>query len=240
MHAFDAPTLARPSYSDEAVPRLGPNGEGLGSVLGDLWARRPETREGIVGMVRRVIPSVRGVRVERARVSRVRADEIVVNGHALSQRRDESVWGQRVVVDTDSGSNIPLSAASEGTTLVLAVATAVLAHEHVRVLMLDELDRGLHPKAQIDLVAQLKEFQRVVRPGLQILATTHSPYLLDAVGFDEVRVTTLDPKGAVRCAGLGAHPEFELWRDMVKPGELWMAQLEGWVAQRGGRDRAPH
>jgi hypothetical protein len=57
--------LAAPSYLEEAVPALGPDGEGLASVLNDLASSAPEATAAIEEALRAVVPSVRRVRTER-------------------------------------------------------------------------------------------------------------------------------------------------------------------------------
>jgi hypothetical protein len=69
--------------------------------------------------------------------------------------------------------------------------------------------------------------------SLQIIATSHSPFLLDELQHEEVRVTTLSDDGAVLCGALNENPDFARWSTQVKPGELWMSGLEDWLRKRG-------
>jgi predicted ATP-binding protein involved in virulence len=48
-------------------------------------------------------------------------------------------------------------------------------------------------------------------PDLQIVATSHSPYLIDHFDPKEVRLMIADDTGSVRCARLSDHPDFERW-----------------------------
>ena len=70
-------------------------------------------------------------------------------------------------------------------------------------------------------------------PELQIIATSHSPYLLDHLKPEEVRLTTLREDGSAACARLDQHPEFEKWKDEMSPGEFWSTVGEKWVADVG-------
>jgi predicted ATP-dependent endonuclease of OLD family len=94
--------------------------------------------------------------------------------------------------------------------------------------LLDDLDRGLHPKAQLDLVSYLRGLLES-QPNLQIIATTHSPYILDRVTSDEVRLVTLGDDGWAVCGRLQDHPEFERWKEEMTPGEFWMMFGEKWL-----------
>lgn len=221
--------LAAPSYLEEEVPALRSDGEGLASVLNDLASSAPESMAAIEEALRAVVPSIRRVYTERASVLRVETEYIVVDGQSLPRIRERKYWGHRVVLDTTSGSGIPIHAASEGTVLTLGLLTVLLGRTRPRLLLLDDIDRALHPRAQEDLIAQLRKLL-AERPDLQIVATSHSPYLLDALRFEEVRLTTLRDDGSVACAPLANHPEYQRWKDHVRPGELWTSLEEDWVA----------
>ncbi len=212
--------LGEASYSDLEVPELEDKGDGLATVLNDLASSAPEVLERITKAVVEIVPAVRRIRTERAKVL-VATD----NGTKLEHR-----IGSRVILDTASGKGIPLSAASEGTALTVALMTVLYGRNPPTTLLMDDLDRALHPAAQRDLVKTLRAAMKD-RPELQILATTHSPYLLDCLEFNEVRLTTLGEDGAVRCDTLEHHPDFERWKDMVTPGELWTSKMESWVGK---------
>ena len=66
-------------------------------------------------------------------------------------------------------------------------------------------------------------------PDLQIVATTHSPYLVDCLRPEEVRLTTLNDDGTVSIASLVEHPDFDKWKDEMAPGEMWSLFGEKWV-----------
>jgi predicted ATPase len=231
---LDASSLAAPSYSEDAVPLVSSTGEGLASVIADLASRRPDVNDRIVADVRRVIPSLRRIRAVRAQVERDEMQVIEFNGKSVRVPDKRSYWGHSLVVDMTGGDDIPLSMAGEGTALAVGLMTVLRTAEPPQLLLLDDLDRALHPKAQQDLVALLREVM-AADPELQIIATSHSPFLLDALEHEEVRLTTLADDGGVLCAALHEHPEFEQWKSLVKPGELWTSGLEDWLRAKQGR-----
>lgn len=100
-------------------------------------------------------------------------------------------------------------------------------------MLLDDLDRALHPVAQKNLVLLLRRLLEK-HPRLQIVATTHSPYLLDDVEPEEVRMTCLDEKGSTVCGPLQDHPSFEKWKNEMAPGELWSLFGEKWLLDKQG------
>jgi len=66
-------------------------------------------------------------------------------------------------------------------------------------------------------------------PDLQIIATSHSPYILSKLEWNEVRVTGLKDDGSAICARLEDHPEVERWREAMTPGEFWSHAGDDWV-----------
>ena len=91
---------------------------------------------------------------------------------------------------------------------------------------------------RIPVVRLLRKIQQQ-KPDLQIIATTHSPYLLDEMRPEEVRLTTRLDDGSVACGRLDAHPDFERWKEAMAPGEFWSMVGERWVAERQPQEAAP-
>ena len=96
-------------------------------------------------------------------------------------------------------------------------------------LLLDDIERALHPKAQRSLAEQLAAMTRS-ELGLQIVCTTHSPYLLDAVDPEDVLVVRASPdEGLTRCRRLVEHEAWDKWRSSMSPGEFWSYVGEDWL-----------
>ncbi len=137
-----------------------------------------------------------------------------------------------LLFDTQGARGLSASQVSEGTLLVLGLLAALYAADRPSVILLDDLDRGLHPRAQRDLIELLRGLL-VTNPDLQIVATTHSPYLLDCIEPHEVRMTYLRDDGSTACDSLTNHPEFEKWKNEMDSGEMWSLFGEEWVAKAG-------
>jgi predicted ATP-binding protein involved in virulence len=87
----------------------------------------------------------------------------------------------------------------------------------------------LHPLAQKSLLdVVLKVMQRF--PDLQIIASAHSPYLLDYLRPEQIRLMALGQDGYAVCGRLEDHPQFNKWKDEMAPGELWSLFGEKWLA----------
>ena len=231
---LDSRALSRASYSEREVPLMSDDGTGLASVIADLLSRAPAHVDTILESLQKVVPSVRKIRVARAKVTNSFTDHFSMNGAQIPVQRSQDFWGHRVILDTASGDDIPLDACSEGTVLALGIMTVLHGEEAPRTLLIDEIDRSLHPKAQLALVDVLRAAQKA-DSNLQILATGHSPFLLNALDYDEVRVTTLDDEGGALCASLADHPDLAEWKDSLKPGDWWSSELEDWVKEQAKR-----
>jgi predicted ATPase len=228
---LDVEMLAAPSYSHDETPRLAIDGKGLASVLADLAGRSPEVFQSIHEAARQVIPALERIRTRRAKVHEQEHQPVRNGDEPIAHTVDRTYWGQQLVLDFKGAPDVPAPLASEGTLLVIGLLTALWTDPRPRLLLLDDIDKALHPSAQRELCAQLRRVLEL-DPELQILATSHSPYLLDHVDAPEVLVTALRPDGSTACAPLTAHPDFNRWKNTTRTGELWSFVGEDWVAQR--------
>lgn len=188
--------------------RMEPDGIGIHSTLANMALNDPDSWQNLQSDLRKIIPSIRRLR------------------HSVADQENAAA----LIFDTVGAEDLPASQVSEGTLLVLGLLTAIYAPNRASLILLDDLDRGLHPQAQRELITLLRRLQDS-NPELQILASTHSPYLLDCMEPAEVRMTFLD-NGATVCAPLSNHPSFQKWKDEMHPGELWSMFGEGWVADQ--------
>jgi ABC-type branched-subunit amino acid transport system ATPase component len=183
------------------------DGTGLHVATMNMTLNEPDAWAKLQFDLRQLIPSIRRIR------------------HTKTDTHNPA----SLLFDTIGAESLKASEISEGTLLVLGLLTAIYITKDRAVLLLDDLDRGLHPKAQADLIGYLRELLKA-KPDLQILATTHSPYMLDSMEAKEVRMTYLRDDGTTACGALTEHPEFQQWKDEMTPGELWSLFGEKWVA----------
>jgi predicted ATPase len=141
--------------------------------------------------------------------------------------------GHKVFLDFKGASDVPAHAVSEGTLITLALLTALCSPKRPRILLLDDIDHSLHPQAQMHLMRELKRLLAEF-PDVQLVATTHSPYILDELEPSDVRVFALRPDGSVACRSLSEHPEAEKTRGVLTSGQLWSLDPEWrWVVGEG-------
>lgn len=106
-------------------------------------------------------------------------------------------WGlDEMLGRTDEDNWLPLSHLSDGYRSIIRL-TADLAYRCIKlnphlgtrsiqetsgIVLIDEIDMHLHPKWQRHIVSDLKK----TFPGLQFIATTHSPFIVQSLQADEV------------------------------------------------------
>jgi predicted ATPase len=224
------------SYSPAQNPYLESDGAGLATFCSYLQSEVPETFEIIQKSLKLIIPNIKRFKIKRERVDRINwINTIPPSIHQL----EESVIGEKLVFDFESSLNIPADFVSEGTLISLALLAATAGATDNQIVLLDDIERGLHPRAIKDLISQLRALQQL-NPGLQIVATTHSPYLLDYLEPQEIRVATMGDDGGMRIAPLTSHPEYERWKDAMAPGEFWSHVGESWVKNLEPEVQAAH
>ena len=88
------------------------------------------------------------------------------------------------LVETFGGENRVMDAPvlSDGTLRVLAVAGVLLSTPSYSLVIIEEIDNGIHPSRAENLVKQIKHIAKLNK--LQVLVTTHNPALLDALPND--------------------------------------------------------
>lgn len=79
---------------------------------------------------------------------------------------------------------VPAELLSDGTLRVLAIAAAVLSVPEGTLVVIEEIDNGVHPARAAKLMDALHEASK--RRGVRLLVTTHNPALLDAVPLEAI------------------------------------------------------
>ena len=183
----------------EAGPqeRLTRTGDNLANVVQYLSEQHAPRLDDVFEALRRRVP----------RIESVLADAMP-DGRLLLQIKDASF-------------NHPVLArfASDGTLKMLAYLVLLYDPEPPRFIGIEEPENFLHPR----LLPELAEECRAACQRTQLFVTTHSPFFLDALRPEEVRVLWRDEAGhthAERVADLGHVQEFV--REGAQLGDLWM------------------
>lgn len=131
---------------------------------------------------------------------------------------------------------------SDGTLRVLAIAAALFSADEGSLVVIEEVDNGVHPSRARDL---LERIQRIAAErGLRVLLTTHNPALLDALPLEAVpRVVFCYREPEDGTSRLVTLEELETYPELVARGPLGRLLTAGDVdraAKRfGSRPGAP-
>jgi predicted ATPase len=232
---LNAAVMAMPSYVEQDPPRMEYNGEGLASVLASMALNDPTGFEDLVAIARTLIPRLQRIRFRKATVHKTETELVRFGDDSVERRTRRPYQGELILFDFDHAANVSARTASEGTMLMLGLLTVMLGPSRPRILLLDDIEHGLHPLAQKQLVKVIGDIMQRF-PDLQILATAHSPYLLNYLSPEQVRIMAAGPDGYARCGQLIDHPKFSTWKNEMAPGEMWSLFGEKWLA---GQEAAP-
>lgn len=188
----------------EAGPaqRLSRTGDNLPNVIQYLSEEHPELLERLFETLRRRIP----------RLERVQAD-VMQDGRLLLQ-----------IKDAPFSAPILARFASDGTLKMLAYLVLLYDPSPPPFIGIEEPENFLHPR----LLYELAEECRRATERTQVLATTHSPFFIDALRPEEVRVLWRDEAGhtqSKRAADIPGITEF--MEEGALLGDLWMEGMFG-------------
>lgn len=219
--------LKKPSHPESLPLEVAPDGSGLASVLANLKTTEDVRFSQIEDDLRAIVPSVKRIKVRRVQMTLSTRKIISVNETRIPYDEPREVIGDELIFDTISGGDIPAHAMSDGTLLALGIITLMHSPESPRLILLDDVEQGLHPLAQRQLIKTLKEFAE--KHDKQILLTSHSGYIVDGLEAQDVWVMTLDSEGISRCRRLSDHQDAERLLEVLTTGELADAVGEDWV-----------
>jgi predicted ATPase len=223
-----ASNLAKAAYSEEITPRVEFDGSGLAPTLDFLRNEAPEKFQLIEEMLSRIVPNVQKIGIKRAKVPVIRKRLIEVDGKSISYEESQEMAGQEVILDMNTGKRIPAHAISEGTILTLGLLTVLMKPNQPNLVFLDDVEQGLHPKAQRQLMTVFKEIIQY-NTNLQIIFSTHSPYIIDGLVPSQVHILNNSNSGFTISKRLDEHPDVEWAKQTLTTGEFWDAEGEDWV-----------
>ena len=159
-YALDATAIAQ--SSEVSAGPFQSNGVGLAAVLDDLKDNDDERWRLLLAEMREWLPEYDSIQFDKPQGGR-----------------------KSIVLRTKVGQHrIPATELSQGTLIALALLTLAYLPNPPTLVAFEEIDRGLHPRLLRHLQDALyrlsyPESCGEKRPPIQVIATTHSPYLLD-------------------------------------------------------------
>jgi predicted ATPase len=180
VYSFDADTIAAP-VQIQPNAELTTAGGNLAAVLDQMRDLDAERLEQLNQEIGRLLPEY---------------DQVLFDTPRSGQR-------SFMLRMRDGGDRIAARDLSHGTLLALAILTLAYLPEPPSVVCLEEPDRGIHPRLLQDVRDALyrlsyPENYGEQREPVQVIATTHSPYMLDLYREhpEEVIIAQKGPTGA--------------------------------------------
>lgn len=197
-------SVERTREQPEAGPqeRLSKNGDNLPNVIQYLKEQHPDRLEHIFQVLRQRVPRLESV-----------ISEQMPNGNLLLQIKD-APFDQPILAKF----------ASDGTMKMLSYLTVLFDPEPPHFIGLEEPENFLHPR----LLPELAEVCREASANSQLLITSHSPFLLNAMKPKEVRILYRDEHGFTQAKQASEIQGIsEQTAEGGKLGDLWMEGFFG-------------
>jgi predicted ATPase len=195
---LDPAVLRRPSRRTSTG--IGPRGEDLAGFLRWLRDQRSSQFEAMLARVRERYKPLRGLELKTA-------------GFGWFRISVEEHWGKGTV-------RLLAPQVSDGLLRLIAISALHELPDPPSVVMIDEIENGLHPHLVGHVVEMLEELSEKTR--IQVVATSHSPIALNYVSdASHVVIVGRDAQGRSRARRLDTTPGFGRIGDQLDPGELW-------------------
>jgi len=215
VYRLRAERIAAAVYRNNPEVRIEPDGTNTAIVLAAMKLGDDERFEIIEEAMRRLVPSLDRVRIRPEAIR----DGVVIHP------------GSKIYFDFHGAKDIPADGASHGTLILLALLTTLYGPDRPHLVLIDDIEQALHPRAQRELVQLIRDL--IARPefsDLQVVATTHSPYALDLLEPSEVYAFALREDGTVASKRLSEHPDAKKMKGSLTAGQLWSLDEERtWV-----------
>jgi len=200
-------------------------------VVSYLMRTDPAAHRQLTERLHEVVPPVLDLRANPVEIPLRKRRELRIDDRVVPFDTEDKVVGDELLFDTIDGRGIPGANQSDGTLLALGVLSALSPPNQAKVVLLDDLETGVHPAAQRHLIRVLRKLLEV-DADLQIIATTHSPYILDELDPEEVWVLGRSSEGLVGAQRLADHAKAEDALRVLTTGELWSVEGEDWAGER--------
>jgi len=181
---------------------LGKLGQRLPSAIQDLKRKKKQAHARVMATMAAIAPHLGGPKVQALR-----------SGKEFVQ-----------FLEYQSGRPVESWNSSDGTLRALAILIAVESAVSDQTILIEEPEQGLHPWAIREVIRHMREVAKV--NDVQIILTTHSQQVLEALAPDEVFVLSRGAQSGTVCVNLAeSHPAMNIG-DI---GRMWVKGLLGGV-----------
>lgn len=212
-YALEHEAMTRPCPPGDGA-ELAADGANLAAVLVQLRAQAPSAYAALQGELLRLLPEFSAL-------------------EAGPSRAGGLTFGLRLA---DCGELLGAEELSQGTLYVVALLALAFDPDPPRILCLEEVDRGVHPRMFREVRDVLYRLSHppadAGRQGVQVIATTHSPYFIDLFRDHPEEVIISQKCGrAATFERLADRPDLpELLRE-GSLGEMWYSGILGGVPE---------
>jgi predicted ATPase len=204
--------MAGASRRDEGA-ELSSSGHNLAAVLAHLRATAPADFAALTAELLRIVPEFAALEVE--------------------ERGDEASFALRLA----EGGLVPADELSQGSLYLVAVLALAFDPEPPRVLCIEEIDRGFHPRTLREVRDALYRLSHPQACGLarrpaQIITTSHSPYFIDLFRDhpDEIIISQKHGRAAV-FSRLSDRADLGELLGEGSLGDMWFSGILGGVPE---------
>lgn len=153
---------------------------------------------------------------------------------AIEPRSAEYGWKYLAITERWNREKATFNAkqVSDGLLRLIAVASIPDWELSPSLVLLDEIENGLHPRLIGGIASLLAEISKTT----QVITTTHSPITLNYVPAEATRLVTRGKAGTVMVTPLTETRSYDRLREQFEPGELWYnVGEERLLAPKGGQ-----
>ena len=162
VYRFDPLGAKQPDSSSTDSSELNQLGHNIATILATL-EKDPDIREQILECMELLVPSLEKVSTERQKL----------NGQTVIRFKEEGIKA-----------HFPANLISDGTIYALCIMAAVFSRsKKIGMTLIEEPERGIHPKAIAELCALMRDNASLQHP---VFVTTHSESVVRASRADEL------------------------------------------------------
>jgi predicted ATPase len=213
-YVFDHHLIATRAAAREGA-ELTASGGNLAAVLATLHEKHPGAFADLLAELVRILPEYADIRCVTGR---------------------DGLIGLQLIL-AESGEAIPADNVSQGTLYLLTMLALAFDPDPPSLICIEEIDRGFHPRLLRDVRDVLYRLSHpngfgLARPPVQVIATTHSPYLLDLFKDHPEEVVISEKVGAA--ATFSRLADRSDLKDLLEEGalgDMWFTGILGGVPE---------
>ena len=135
---------------------------------------------------------------------------------AVTSELERKAWLQL----TEPDFKVPGWMLSTGTLRIVALLALLRHPTPPPLIVIEEIENGLDPRTLGMLV---EEIRNAIELGkTQVIATTHSPYLLDLLALEHILLVERDASGEPAFFRPASDKTLAVWRERFAPGQLYL------------------